>query len=171
MSETVSVAIVSDTHGYLDERVAAIVAECDYALHAGDICGAGVLEEMRPRRRVIAVRGNNDVEGFWPAGEDAILAEIPQTATLDLPGGTLAMEHGHKHGFNTPSHDSLRLSYPAASVVVYGHTHIQVCDTETTPWVLNPGASGQTRTRGGPGCLVLYAGPDEWRVVAHRFEN
>jgi hypothetical protein len=34
------VAILADTHGFLDPRVAEQVAECDLAIHAGDIGGA-----------------------------------------------------------------------------------------------------------------------------------
>jgi len=36
--EIITVAIVSDTHSYLDPRIEKIVAESDYAVHAGDIC-------------------------------------------------------------------------------------------------------------------------------------
>jgi hypothetical protein len=31
---------------------------------------------------------------------------------LELLGGTLAVEHGHEHGWKTPSHKSLRQTYP-----------------------------------------------------------
>ncbi len=56
------VAILADTHGRLDARVEALVADCDLAVHGGDIGNAGVLERLHPRQgRVIAVTGNNDI--------------------------------------------------------------------------------------------------------------
>jgi predicted phosphodiesterase len=54
-------------------------------------------------------------------------------------------EHGHEHGWKTPSHKSLLQTYPNAKVIIYGHTHKQVIDTESSPWVINPGASGAVR--------------------------
>ena len=92
-----SVAIVSDTHGWLDSRVAEIVAGCDHAVHAGDIGNKSVLESLRPRSgRVVAVRGNNDVPSKWPEQDLSVLAELPTHALLDLPGGKLAVVHGHR---------------------------------------------------------------------------
>lgn len=44
------------------------------------------------------------------------------------------------------------------------------CGREATPWVLNPGAAGRSRTFGGPSCLLLAAASDGWEVTLHRFE-
>jgi predicted phosphodiesterase len=44
-----------------------------------------------------AVRGNNDAH-----------LKFSDIETLELLGGTLAVEHGHEHGWKTPSHKSLR---------------------------------------------------------------
>ena len=38
-------------------------------------------------------------------------------------------------------------------------------------WILNPGASGQTRNQGNASCLILEAGKNDWRVTEHRFPN
>jgi predicted phosphodiesterase len=82
------------------------------------------------------------------------------------------VEHGHTHGHQQPSHESLRKTHPNARVIVYGHTHKQVCDKDETPWVINPGAAGATRTRGGPSCLVLTASDEqEWSIEALRFSE
>jgi predicted phosphodiesterase len=64
------VAILADTHGSLDPRIAKLVRGCDIAVHGGDIGGAHVLARLEPRGgRVYAVRGNNDVAGKWPEEE------------------------------------------------------------------------------------------------------
>ena len=166
----VTVALVADTHGHLDMRIADRVARCDWAVHAGDIGNAAVLRELRPRERhVIAVRGNNDIAAKWPAADRDLLESLPQEALLDLPGGTLAVVHGHRAGALAQRHDYLRDRYPAARAIVYGHSHRLVCDQDASLWVLNPGAAGRARTFGGPSCLILHAGPRIWRCEVCRF--
>lgn len=168
----VRLAIVSDTHGKVAEQVQRVVAGCDIVVHAGDICGAEVLELLQPRsNRVYAVRGNNDRQGLWSASDYAVLAKIPEQITLELPGGTLVVEHGHRHGMHQPSHDSLRAAHPDARVIVYGHTHKMLLDQSRDPWILNPGAAGHTRTHGGPSCLVMTARAGSWSIEKMRFHE
>ena len=166
MTNSVTVAIISDTHAHLDDRIADLIRNCDYAIHAGDICGESVLSEMHPRSgKVVAVAGNNDYHCHEAK-------DLPHTMSLDMPGGKIKIEHGHMHGHHSPSHSSLRKHHPDARVVVYGHTHKMVVDKSLTPWVVNPGAAGQTRTHGGPSCLVLLCDADqEWTVSEYRFEE
>ncbi|MGC9008626.1 MAG: metallophosphoesterase family protein [Halothiobacillaceae bacterium] len=53
----IRVALVADTHGMLDERIAEIVADCDLVVHAGDIGAPRVLAALQPKSgRVMAVR-------------------------------------------------------------------------------------------------------------------
>lgn len=171
-SRFVRVAILSDTHGHLDDRIADVVASCDYAVHAGDISKASVLESLKPKQgKVIAVAGNNDHACMWSESEAHIANGLPLIAELDLPGGKLVVEHGHKHGMSTPSHDSLRQTHSGARAIVYGHTHKLVVDKSHSPWVINPGAAGRTRTHGGPSCLVLIADKNQWSIEAQRFSS
>ena len=51
---------------------------------------------------MIAVKGNNDIH----------ITSLGEVEFLDLPGGNIAIEHGHLHGHIQPSHDSLRESLP-----------------------------------------------------------
>lgn len=168
----IRVALVADTHGTLDEPIAEVVAACDLAVHAGDIGTPRVLASLQPRSgRVIAVRGNNDTPLQWPRGSEGWLRELPEQARLDLPGGILVVEHGHRALPAALRHARLRERHPDARAVVYGHTHQLVVDQEAEPWVLNPGAAGRIRTYGGPSCLVLNAGPDHWTVDIHVFRG
>ena len=160
----ITVAVVSDTHAHLDPRIADLVSHCDYAIHAGDICGAHVLEEMKPKRgKVYAVAGNNDFPPYF--------GDVQESLEIDLPGGKIAVEHGHLHGMQKPSHESLRKMHPDAKVIVYGHTHKMIQDREASPWIVNPGAAGQTRTRGGPSCLIIECAEPEWLITEHRFSE
>ncbi|TNF35893.1 MAG: metallophosphoesterase [Gammaproteobacteria bacterium] len=169
---SVRVAIISDTHGHIDPNVIDVIKTCDHVIHAGDICGAHVLEQLKQiTPNVTAVAGNNDASGLWPIEETHVVESLPQVARIPILDSEIAIEHGHRHGMHSPSHDSLRHTHQQARVIVYGHTHKMLVDKDASPWVVNPGAAGQTRTRGGPSCLVLTAHADqEWEVEMLRFE-
>lgn len=163
------VALVSDTHGYLDGRVAEAVAGCELAVHAGDVGSASVLDVLeRVCGSVVAVRGNNDVPRKWPAGEADRLNTLPRLERLALPGGDLVIVHGDIFP-TVRRHKRLRASFPHARAIVYGHSHRLVCDIEADPWVLNPGASGRARTYGGPSCVILDAASRGWHAAERRF--
>jgi putative phosphoesterase len=169
----VRVAILSDTHGAVDPRVLEVVATCDLAVHGGDIGSGEVLEAIGRRLRpgagaLHAVLGNNDIPAKWPECHRALLPELPERLEIDLPGGRLAVIHGHQ----TPArgrHDRLRRIFPDANAIVYGHSHRLVTDRLALPWVINPGAAGRSRTFGGPSCLVLTAARLGWHLESHRF--
>ncbi len=171
LQQVVRVAVVSDTHGFLDPRIAEVVASCDFAVHAGDIGGSVVLEKLRPRKAlVLAVRGNNDTIEKWPPSERKIVERLPVETVMDLPGGQLVVVHGDRAGPASRRHARLRKIYPHVRAIVYGHSHHRVCDRRQIPWVLNPGAAGRSRTFGGPSCLVLVANQKRWEVKQVRFD-
>ena len=167
----IRVAIVADTHGRLDGRIAELVADCDIVVHGGDIGNATVLARLQPRSgHIHAVRGNNDIPRLWPEHEHALLLAIPFQTRVDLPGGRLVIEHGHRLRAKD-RHAQLRRRHPDARAVVYGHSHRLALDLDARPWVLNPGAAGRARTYGGPSCLVLLATGEHWELQPHRFEH
>ena len=169
---SVLVCLLSDTHGVLADPIAELVRDCDIAVHAGDIGGAAVLRALEPRSgKIVAVLGNNDVAEKWPATDRKLLKDLPAEAELDLPGGILGVEHGHRVNPVAARHSKLRKRHPQARAILYGHSHRLSCDLERAPWVLNPGAAGYNRTFGGPSCLLLYAGQRNWRVEERRFER
>jgi len=168
----VQVAIISDTHARLDPRIKKIIDHSDIAIHAGDICNADILQSMQPKSgKVIAVAGNNDQPSIWPEHQQHLLSQLPEIDFLDLPGGRVVIEHGHKYDRIKPSHDEMRKAYPTARLIVYGHTHRKVIDDFQVPWVVNPGAAGENLTRGGPSCLVLKAREDSWQIESFRFPS
>ena len=168
-SKGARVALLSDTHGTVDSRIAERVADCDVAVHAGDIGNASVLAGLQPRSgRVVAVRGNNDLPAKWPLSDSALLSQLPDKAELTLPGGSLVVVHGHRMTA-AKRHEKLRRRFPTARAVLYGHSHRLVIDTETSPWILNPGAAGRERTHGGPSCLILHVAATTWEIETVRF--
>lgn len=170
MNNPVTVALISDTHAVLHKEIDSIIRNCDIAIHAGDICNGEILDAMQPKTgRVIAVTGNNDHKYAWPAHQATQLTGLPAIATLELPGGIVKIEHGHIHDMSNPDHEDLRNAHPEARLVVYGHTHRKVIDDFKQPWVVNPGAAGAMRTRGGASCLVLTASESLWKIDSYRF--
>ena len=113
--------------------------------------------------------GNNDHPVLWPVDQSKIVESMPEVARIELPGGRVVIEHGHRHGLKSPDHQSLRKAHPGAKLVVYGHTHRQVVDDMSTPWVVNPGAAGATRTHGGPSYLLLTASEQDWKIESFQF--
>ncbi|MDH3452457.1 MAG: metallophosphatase family protein [Gammaproteobacteria bacterium] len=165
-----SIALVSDTHGVLDERIAALVANCDLAVHAGDVGEAGVLSQLQSHgTETIAVRGNNDTPHQWPRAQHNVLETLPDQGFIALPGGLLVVLHGHRFDPVAQRHDRLRAAFGNARVIVYGHSHRQVCDKSAHPWVINPGVAGRARTFGGPSCAILQASANHWTIAKHRF--
>ena len=154
----ISVLLLGDTHGTVDARIMTLLPLAERVVHTGDV-GSGVARALRAGCAAVdIVGGNND-----PADSG-----LPDELCLDLPGGVLAVEHGHRY----PARDRparLRRAYPAARVVVCGHSHRLLIDQTAAPWVLNPGAAGRTRTYGGPSCLWLTISETAWRVEAVRF--
>ena len=168
---SVRALLLADTHGVLDERIAALARECDIAVHAGDVGAAAVLDALQAGgAQVFAVRGNNDVPAKWSIDERRTLATLDAVVRVELPGGVLVGTHGDRF---PPSkrHARLRAAFPEARAILYGHSHKLVIDDEETPWVLNPGAAGRARTHGGPSCLILRATTRAWRVEPQRFDR
>lgn len=166
------VGVISDTHGHIDTDVQNRLLSCELILHAGDIGSGSVLHQLRGIcQNVIPVRGNNDCTGKWPSQEHAELAALSEIAEVKLPGGSIALTHGD--AFNPPAsrHKKLRQRFAGTTAIVYGHSHELVCDQEEVPWVLNPGAAGKTRTKGGASCLLIFAGSTRWNVSKFRVRS
>ncbi len=165
------ILLLSDTHGSVHPEIVRLSRRYNYVLHAGDVGSAAVLAALRPRRALIAVRGNNDVVAKWPSGEQSHLRTLPLENKLQLPGGLVVVVHGDRHGPPKTRHARLRRNYPEARCVVYGHSHHLVCDSSELPWIINPGAGGRARTFGGASCIVLDTRLAEWKLDVKRFRD
>ena len=114
------VIVLSDTHAPRRWRscppaVAEHLRGADLILHAGDVCTAGVLDELAAYAPVRAVRGNND-------GPDIAAWGAPDTLELDLDGLRVAMIHDSGPAAGRPAR--MRRRFPRAGLVVFGHSHI-----------------------------------------------
>ncbi|MBT6360357.1 MAG: metallophosphoesterase family protein [Candidatus Thioglobus sp.] len=159
MNFPLKIGILSDTHGSIHPGIVTLVNQCDIIVHAGDIIDEKTLLLLKPKQRTVAVQGNNDTH----------LTQLKTTEFIELPGGTLVVNHGHTLG-RQPSHPLLREAYPNAKMIVYGHTHKQLIEQDSSPWVVNPGAAGEIRNHGGPKCLLLTIESEQnWQLKPYNF--
>ena len=132
-SEPVVVGLISDTHGLLRPSVHEALKGVSIILHAGDVGGPEILEELRIIAPVYAVFGNTD-----PIGDP----NLPQEVVVPVAGIDVHVSHGHELGSPTP--EKLLSTY-SQQVLVYGHTHKQLVTRADNRLVVNPGAAGPRR--------------------------
>jgi putative phosphoesterase len=132
-SSTRVVGLISDTHGLLRAGVYDALNGVDLILHAGDVGGSEILQELRLIAPVRAVFGNTD------APDDP---ELTQEILMNIDGLSIHVSHGHEVGSPTPA--KLATHY-SADVVVYGHTHQKLVTRLDGRLFVNPGAAGPRR--------------------------
>ena len=135
------VAVLSDTHAprywkRCPPAVARRLEGVDVILHAGDVCRAETLDELATFAPVHVVLGNND-------GPDVAAWGAPETLTLDLDGLAVAMIHDS--GAATGRAARLRRMFPAAALVVFGHSHIPWDEEIAGQRIINPGSPTDKR--------------------------
>jgi len=149
------IGLISDTHGMVRASVHGALAGVELILHAGDVGGDEILDELELIAPVLAVYGNTDRPG------DPRLAESVERT---IGGVRIHVSHGHELGSPTP--DKLLGRY-AADVIVYGHTHKQLVVRAGERLVVNPGAAGARRFKLEPSVarLTILDGRAEVELV------
>jgi putative phosphoesterase len=149
------IGLISDTHGMVRASVHDALAGVELILHAGDVGGDAILDELEVIAPVLAVYGNTDVP-FDPRLAESIEREIG--------GARVHVSHGHELGSPTP--EKLLERY-AADVIVYGHTHKQLVVRADGRLVVNPGAAGARRFKLEPSVarLTIIGGRAEVELV------
>ncbi|TDD01187.1 metallophosphoesterase [Nonomuraea deserti] len=147
------VVALSDTHAprrwrSCPPRVAGHVRGADLILHAGDVCVPSVIEELAAYAPVHVVKGNND-------GPDL---DAPETLELTLDGLRIGMIHD-----SGPAKGRLarmRRRFPRADLVVFGHSHIPLDESDGGLRIFNPGSPTDRRRQphGTLGLLTIEHG-------------
>lgn len=130
------IGLISDTHGFLDERVFKYFEEVDEVWHAGDIGTIELLDELKKFKPTIAVFGN--VDG------GALRQDCDETILMQRNGLKVLMTHiaGKPPRYNRTVLGLIKQHRP--NVLVCGHSHILKVEFDKVNQVLfmNPGASG-----------------------------
>ena len=127
------IGVISDTHGLLRPDVHDALAGVELILHAGDVGGDEILDELSLIAPVRAVYGNTDAPGQ---------PRLAEAIDITVDGVSIHVSHGHEIGSPQPAKLLERYS---ADVVVYGHTHRPLIAKAESRLVLNPGAAGPRR--------------------------
>jgi len=149
---SLTVGLVADTHGLVRPGCHAALDGCVLILHAGDVGGRHVLDELSVIAPVLAVAGNTD---------DNDLLRLPWNLEQTVGGLTIRVSHGHEVG--RPTADLL-LSRSKADVVVFGHSHRPLVHRDGLRLAVNPGAAGPSRFGLRPSVARLTIGPSGARV-------
>ena len=137
------IGLISDTHGLLRAGVHQALAGVGLILHAGDVGGHEIVDELKMIAPVKAVHGNVDPD------DDPTL---PPAVTLEVGGLMIHMSHGNELGSPTPQ--KLFAVY-AADVIVYGHTHRALVQRSGSRLTVNPGGAGPLRFGLPPSVAIL----------------
>lgn len=130
------IGLLSDTHGYLDDRMIELLGECDEIWHAGDIGDSSVTGRLQQKKPLRAVYGNID-------GREARIQFKP---ILRFPCEQVDVLMTHIGGY--PGHYERNLlpllKAEPPGLFVAGHSHILkvIYDQQLKFLYINPGAAG-----------------------------
>lgn len=125
-----NIGVISDTHGLLRPEALAALRGSELILHAGDIGSPEVLRALEALAPVVAVRGNNDTDGWAEA--------VPERQTVDTAGQRLLLLHDLKTLGLDPAAQGLQ-------AVITGHSHKPNVEHRDGVLYLNPGSAGPRR--------------------------
>jgi hypothetical protein len=131
------IALISDSHSYIDHKTLSYLEEVDEIWHAGDIGDFNVMEDLPKGKEIRAVFGNID--------DNNIQERYPEWQEFTLSGVKVLMTHigGKPPRYATGVKKRIRESTP--NLFICGHSHICKVeyDKEMNCLYMNPGAIGQ----------------------------
>ena len=135
------IAVIADTHmpkgdRRLPPRCMELLREAEAVIHAGDLIGAAVLDELRELCPVVhAVHGNVD--------EPALRRSLPAELGVETGGGRVAVVHDAGPAKGRLAR--MRRRFPDADAVVFGHSHLPLLEEEGGFQIFNPGSPTERR--------------------------
>jgi uncharacterized protein len=146
-----NIGILSDTHNFLDPRIADLFAGVEHILHAGDVGNLPILSELEAIAPVTAVYGNTDVG-----------LPLKETEVIELAGRKFLVHHiVNPLALTDRLKDRIVRERP--DVVAFGHTHRTFCETIGGVLYFNPGSAGKPRFGLGRTVALLRCDESEIR--------
>jgi putative phosphoesterase len=132
----VKIGLLSDTHGFLPERVFELFKDVDEIWHAGDIGSLEVTDRLKAFKPLRAVYGNID--------DQVIRSEFPEYLNFRVEDVTISMTHiaGRPGKYSKQALDFIHRTKP--DLFVCGHSHVLLVQQDKNKRLLwlNPGACG-----------------------------
>lgn len=131
------IGILSDTHGYWDDRYLKHFEMCDEIWHAGDIGSLELIQKLAVFKPVRAVYGNID-------GGD-IRRIYPEINRFTVDGADVVIKHIGGYPGNYDPSIRAKLFVRPPQLFISGHSHILKVKFDKTLNLLhiNPGAAGK----------------------------
>lgn len=131
------IALLSDTHGYLDKAILKYLTTADEIWHAGDIGSKEVLEQLQELPgKIKIVHGNID--------NQQLRLMAPENQVFETSGAKILLTHiaGTPPRYNKKVKVLIEKHRP--NILVCGHSHILKVkhDTHYNLLYINPGACG-----------------------------
>jgi uncharacterized protein len=132
------IALLSDTHGFMDAEILEHCLNADEIWHAGDIGDFAVIRQLETLQKpIVAVSGNVD--------NRALQLEYPEDQIFTREGVNVWMRHivGHPKRYNPEILEVLRQPLKRPNVLICGHSHIlEIARDAFGVLYINPGAVG-----------------------------
>ncbi|MCH2215661.1 MAG: metallophosphatase family protein [Flavobacteriales bacterium] len=131
------IGLLSDTHGYIDNRILYHLSDCDEIWHAGDIGTIEVIDSLNEIARVRAVYGNID--------GSAARSTYPLDCSWEVESARCFMTHIAGRPGKYPFRVKAKINEEKPDIFICGHSHILLIkrDVKTGLIHLNPGAAGK----------------------------
>ena len=130
------ILLISDTHGYIDEKIISHTNYVDEVWHAGDIGNTRVIDSIKLLKPIKAVYGNID------SNEIRMMTE--KNLIFESEGVRVVMTHiaGYPGRYNRNAIDLIQKYNP--NLFICGHSHILkvIQDKKYNHLHFNPGAAG-----------------------------
>ena len=131
------ILLISDTHGYIDEKIIKYANKVDEIWHAGDIGDISVTDKLKKIKPLRGVYGNID--------DQKIRAEFPLHNRFICEKVSVWITHigGYPKRYNPKILEELKSNSP--DLFICGHSHILkvINDKELDLLHMNPGAIGK----------------------------
>jgi len=131
------IGLLSDTHGYMDDRILHHLSGCDEIWHGGDIGSHEVMAPLHEIALVRAVYGNID--------DTTLRATYPLNNAFETEGARCLITHIAGRPGRYPARVKEEIKIVKPGIFVCGHSHILLIkrDPDSGLIHLNPGAAGK----------------------------
>ena len=127
------IGVISDTHNFLDPRIAELFQGVEHIVHGGDVGSMAIISELEKIAPVTAVSGNTDLG-----------LPLKEVEVFELGRHKFLLQHIVEPDTPAVLHSD-RVQREKPGVIVFGHTHKPFNQTIGGIWYFNPGYAGKQR--------------------------
>ncbi|NQT95116.1 MAG: metallophosphoesterase family protein [Candidatus Omnitrophica bacterium] len=131
------IAVISDTHipqacEKLPDSLLKELAKTDLIIHAGDLAGLSVLENLKKIAPVEAVIGNMDSHNMRK--------ELPEKKILEIEGFRIGIIHGEGPPDRIQDYVKMKFAGEKLDCIIHGHSHTPYIEKIDNTIYFNPGS-------------------------------